>query len=227
MKPKATWGGKRPGAGRPRKPGSIPRNVRRPELSEQHPVHVSMPVVDEIGRLRRPAPYDAIRRAVATCIGRTDFRIVHVSIQRDHLHLLVEADHKRALANGVRAFMISATQNLNGLTGRRGKVFPRRYQAVQLTTPQEVRAGLCYVLNNWRRHREDREARAQVDRYSSGVLFDGWAGKTRPFELPAGYEPLPVAGAKTWLLTTGWRERHPLIGFGETPVPLAGCQAPT
>ncbi len=219
-KPKSTWGGKRPGAGRPRKPGAIPRNVRRPELAKRHPVHVSMRVVKEVGRLRRPGAYAAIRRAVAVCIGRRDFRIVHVSIQSNHLHLLVEADTKRALANGVRAFMISATQHLNGLSGRRGNVFPRRYHAVQLTTPKQVRAALCYVLNNWRRHREDRQAPAQVDRYSTGILFDGWAGVTKPFPIPAGYEPLPVSGAKTWLLTTGWREHHPLIGLGETPGPL-------
>ncbi len=220
MKPAPTWGGKRPGAGRPRKPGAIPRNVRRPELSKNHPVHVTLRVGKEVGRLRRPGAYAAIRRAVAACIGRRDFRIVHTSIQSNHLHLLVEASDKRALGNGVRAFMISATHRLNAERGRRGTVFSRRYHAVQLTTPRQVRAALCYVLNNWRRHREDFQAPAQVDRYSTGVLFDGWAGMTRPFPIPDGYEPLPVSGATTWLLTTGWRRHHPLIGLGETPGPL-------
>jgi hypothetical protein len=42
---------------------------------------------------------------------------------------------------------------------------------------------------------------------------------TKPFTIPDGYDPLPVAGARTWLLTTGWR-KHPLIAFGETPGPL-------
>jgi len=107
VEPAPTWGGRRPGAGRPRKPGSIPRNVRRPELSRHHPVHVTLRVGKEVGRLRRAAGYAAIRRAVATCIGRRDFRIVHTSIQSNHLHLLVEANDNRALANGMRGFMTS------------------------------------------------------------------------------------------------------------------------
>ena len=36
------------------------------------------------------------------------------------------------------------------------------------------------------------------------------------FAVPDGYEPLPVAGAHSWLLTTGWR-RHELIGLREVP----------
>src|SRR5688572_31880329 len=148
-KPKGTWGGKRPGAGRPRKKDAK-RHQARPELPKNTPVHVTLRVVKDVGRLRRPAPYAAIRRAVAACIGRRDFRIVHVSIQSNHIHLLVEADHKRALANGVRAFMIAAAQYLNALTGRRGTAFAGRYHATQLTTPKQVRHALAYVLNNWR-----------------------------------------------------------------------------
>jgi REP element-mobilizing transposase RayT len=220
MKEPPTWGGKRDGAGRPRKKGAKPRNVRRPELSKHTPVHVSLRVDRAVGRLRCAAGFRAIRRAVAACIGRLDFRIVHSSIQSNHIHLLVEANHKRALGNGVRAFMISAAQRLNRARDRRGRVFVQRYHAVQLKTPMQARNALSYVLNNWRRHREDFSAPALVDRFSTGVLFDGWAGMAKPFTIPDGYEPLPVCGAKSWMLTVGWR-KHPLIGVDEVPGPIA------
>jgi REP element-mobilizing transposase RayT len=227
VKPR-TWGGKREGAGRPRKKGSVPRNVRRPELRKGCPIHVTLRVVKAVGRLRRPAAYAAIQRAVAACLGRDDFRIVHTSIQGNHLHLIVEADDKRALGNGMRAFMISAAQHLNTARGRRGTVFPARYHAVQLTTPKQVRAALAYVLNNWRRHQEDlegpRQRAAQVDPYSTAILFDGWKELPARFEIPIGYEPLRASGARTWLLTVGWRKHHPLIGLREVPGP---CDAQT
>lgn len=223
LRPSPKHGGARPGAGRPRKRENRSPHVRRPEVSRRDPVHVSLRVVREVGRLRRPDAYAAIRRAVAVCIGRTDFRIVHTSIQANHIHLLVEADDKLALANGLRAFMISATRHLNKLRGRRGTVFPTRYHAVPLTTPKQVRAALCYVLNNWRRHREDlagaEAARANVDPYSTGILFDGWRDLPRRFAIPDGYLPLPVCRARAWSLTVGWREHHPLIGLRETPGP--------
>ena len=187
-------------------------------------MHITLRVVRDVGRLRRPVAYAAIQRAVAACIGRRDFRIVHTSIQTNHIHLLVEANDKRALANGVRAFMISAAQHLNAERGRVGEVFPTRYHAVPLTTPKQVRAALSYVLNNWRRHQEDlagpRQRAAQVDPYSTGILFDGWSDAPPKFIIPDGYGPLSVSGPRTWLLRVGWRKHHPLIGLREVPGPL-------
>ena len=212
---------RRPGAGRPRKKENRSPHTARPDVSRRYPQHVSLRVVREVGTLRRPAAYAAIQRAAAACIGRTDFRIIHTSIQSNHIHLIVEADDKHALANGVRAFMISATRHLNALRGRRGTVFPTRYHAVPLTTPLQVRNCLAYVLNNWRRHREDLASlggNANVDRYSTGILFDGWRDVPSRFAIPDGYQPLLVCGARSWLLTTGWR-KHPLIGVRETPGP--------
>ncbi|KAB2895698.1 MAG: hypothetical protein F9K40_15920 [Kofleriaceae bacterium] len=198
-----------------------------PEVSKNRPVHVSMKTHRDVGRLRRRDAYQAVRGAVATCLGRRDFRIVHVSIQANHIHALAEAHDKYALANGMRAFMISATRRLNALRGRKGQVFIQRYHAVQIGSPLQARNALAYVLNNWRRHREDLDGRAQrranVDPYSTGILFDGWKVDGRPytFGIPPGYEPMLVHAPRSWLLTVGWRDRG-LIDVRETPGPIAG-----
>ena len=86
-------GGARPGAGR--KPTGTRRGAlhrTRVEITRHRPVHVSLPIEQVVGRMRRAAGYDAVRRGVAACIGRTDFRIIHVSIQANHIHLIIEAD---------------------------------------------------------------------------------------------------------------------------------------
>jgi REP element-mobilizing transposase RayT len=180
-----------------------------------------MRVVKDVGRLRGHVGYRAVRRGIAAVIARDGFRIVHASLQSNHLHLIVEADGKRALSNGIRAFMISTARHLNVALGRRGPVFATRYHATQLRTPRQVRHALAYVMNNWRHHGEDQRGAAQrralVDPYSTGVLFDGWRDPPVRFDLPGGYEPLPVAGARAWLLTAGWRRHHPLIGLREVP----------
>lgn len=225
LPPPKRRGGKRPGAGRKLAPGAVRSpHVRRPEITRHEPQHVSLKVDKAVGRLRRSAAYAAIRRAVAACIGRTDFAIVHSSIQHNHIHLIIEAHNKRALANGVRAFMISATHHLNNARGRRGRVFIARYHATPIGTPLQARNALAYVLNNWRRHREDLEGtaqrRANVDPYSTGILFDGWKEVPGGFAVPDGYEPLLVHAPRSWLLTVGWR-KHPLIGLREVPGPIA------
>ena len=44
---------------------------------------------------------------------------------------------------------------INKTLERTGKVFQFRYHRVDITTPRQMRCALAYVLNNWRRHRED------------------------------------------------------------------------
>jgi putative transposase len=232
--PLRTWGGKRKGAGRKAvvRPGEKPhrRVRRRARLTGREPVHVVVRTVAAIGRLRRRKAYQAIRRALVTVLAKGRMRVVHLSIQRTHIHLIVEAGNERELARGMQGFQISAARYLNGAVAietklgrpRRGQVFSSRYHAEILDTPRRARHALAYVLNNWRRHREDlvgpAQRRAAVDPYSSGISFDGWRDHAMPFALQRGYEPLAVVPPKCWLLTTGWR-RHGAIDLHEVPGP--------
>ncbi|HVV86655.1 MAG TPA: transposase, partial [Kofleriaceae bacterium] len=151
-----------------------------------------------------------------------DFRVVHVSIQHNHVHLIVEADSRVALARGVQGLCISMSRRLNRRLRRTGRVFAHRYHATAITSPRQTRHALGYVLNNWRRHREDHASpaarRAPVDPYSSGPAFDGWRNLDEPLGFPPDYEPLPTSRPTTWLLTTGWR-RHRLVAVRERPGP--------
>lgn len=211
-----TWGGAREGAGRPRlKRRSCEPHVRRPPLSNRTPVHVVQRVLPAVGRLRRRDAYRVVRAALARMLGRADFRVVHVSIQQTHLHLLVEAADQRALARGMQAFLISVAKGLNRACARTGTVFPQRYHAAMIASPRHARSEIAYVLNNWRKHGEDRGTSAAIDRYASGLAFDGWR-IAAPFARPPAYAPLPVAAPTTWLLTVGWR-RHGLIAPREVP----------
>ena len=215
-----TWGGMRTKAGR-KKSGTRrdPLHRVRPELARHDPVHVVLRTNRAVGRLRRGSIYAAIRRALRRSLGKADFRVVHVSIQHNHLHFLVEADHKDALRLGMQGLAIAAAHAINRARDRSGKVFEFRYHATQITSPAQARNALAYVLNNWRRHREDlahdAAERALVDPYASGLAFTGWAGAPR-FAIPDGYEPLPVASPQTWLLETAW-QLHGLVGLRERP----------
>ena len=230
-RPASGRGGHRDGAGR--KPNGakagLPHGVRA-FLSARHPVHVVLRLTPEVGRLRRRSAYQAFRRALLTSLARGDFRVVHISIQATHVHLICEADDRLALANGVRGLSISAAHRLNaaiardrGTARRRGRVFIDRYHATAIASPKHSRAELAYVLNNWRKHREDvagaAQRRARVDPYSSGLAFPGWAEREGvPFAWPRGYEPLPVSYPTTWLLTDGWKRWGP-VALAENPGP--------
>jgi REP-associated tyrosine transposase len=223
-------GGKRRGAGRPPKGERAgERHKQRPVHDARHPVHVVLRAVTAVGSLRRGRMYRAIRQATRVVARREDFRIVHLSIQRTHVHLLVEANAKAALAAGMQGFQISAAKHLNaaiskGRPGprRRGTVFPDRYHAVVIDSPRQARHALSYVINNWRKHAEDRgevTRRWHIDWYSSAATFPDWKEQgSKGFVLrgPPELAPMVVGAPRTWLLREGWK-RHGAISCREVP----------
>ncbi len=212
-----TWGGKRKGAGRPAQ-AKLPSepHKRRERFTQPTALHVTLRVVDGVGKLRRRAIYQAVGRAVIAVLPRADFRIVHLSLETDHVHVICEADDDGALASGIKAFQSSAAQHINQVLSaergdrRRGQVFRDRYHARRLTSPTQARHAIAYVLNNWRHHGHDTSAvtrRWAVDYFSSGPSFPGWIERTgSPFldAVPPTYERLMVARPQTWLLAVGW-----------------------
>ena len=219
-----THGGKREGAGRPKsKDRHDPPHRARARHVGRFPEHVVLRVVRDMPRLRSDLVYEAVAGALEKIAARIAFRVVHVSLQHNHIHLLVEANDADAFDSGMRALAISLARRINRALGRKGKVFAYRYHSTPLRSPTQTRHALAYVLNNWRRHNEDErqleDRFAKLDRYSSAIRFAGWAN----FQLavwPDGYVGLPVTPAQTWLLAVGWERGGKPIRTDEVPGPL-------
>ncbi len=135
------------------------------------------------------------------------FRVPHFSIQRDHLHLIVEADDGE-LTSGIRSFLIRFARKLNRLFGRKkGKVWGDRYHRRDLASPTETRNALIYVLNNDAKHglrKASTSGPANIDIFSSGPLFDGWCVPTTRITYAV---PWPDMRPRTWFLREGWRRK--------------------
>src|SRR6185295_16061499 len=167
-----TWGGRRSGAGRKPTPGrrpGVPHRARPAHLST-HPVHVTLRAVAALRCLRARRVFPCVRRALAAS-SRADFRVIEYSVQDDHVHLIAEAEHGRALSGGVRGLTIRLARAVNRALGRRGRVWDDRYHARALSTPRAVRHALMYVLMNFRKHRH---AGTEIDPCSSAPWFAGW-----------------------------------------------------
>jgi len=140
--------------------------------------------------------------AVFLVFTRADAGLVHFAVLGDHIHLVVEADSKRALSRGMQKLTMSMSRRLNALSVRRhagnlrprgalsvrpgwvGKVFGQRYHARRLRTPTETRNAIAYVLFNADRHFGSRQGGPAVpDPYSSAAYFEGF------FELAAFSHP--------------------------------------
>jgi hypothetical protein len=140
-----------------------------------------------------------------------------VSLQRNHVHLLVEAENQKLLARGMQGFQISAARNINTMLGdgirrRRGSVFADRYHLTVITSPTQARHAIGYILNNWRKHGEDQQGLPStwlVDPFSSGCSFPDWKeleDKAVMWPLRETYDPLMVRRPQGWLLKDGWKK---------------------
>lgn len=208
-----THGGKRKGAGRKRdssRPGVSHR--ARSKVSGREPLHVTMKVTRAAGHLRFKERFRAVRSAIRRGKERPGFRVVHFSVQGDHVHLIVEADDNRSLSRGMQSLAVRIWWALRHATRLQGKAFADRYHVRVLRTPREVRAAILYVLQNGRKHSQaGLRAGAAIDPCSSGAYFDGWKA---PVSAPG--DDAPVASPKTWLLRIGW-QKHGLISANEAP----------
>jgi len=217
-----TWGGQRPGAGR--KPASGRKGVphrARPAHSAAHPVHVTLRSTFRPLRSQHVFPTLCLAIKGATEREASRFRILHFSVQRDHVHLIVEASDKRALSSGIRSVAIRIALCVNELLRRRGRFWADRWHGRDLASPRQVRNAFSYVLTNFRKHEKSGVGHG-VDPFSSGSRFDGWRdfspGERLPRAGPYGslVSHVVVSRAKTWLGLVGWR-RVGLIRLDEAP----------
>jgi REP element-mobilizing transposase RayT len=150
--PLPLWGGARKSAGRKRK-ASRPQVPHRPRGGFRNaalPVTVSMRY--EVWNLRTRRCFRALRHAFERGCARFGFRVIHFSVQGNHIHVIVEAPDPESLARAMRGLEVRMARALNKVMHRRGPVFADRYHAHLLRTPREAAHAVRYVLENWTVH---------------------------------------------------------------------------
>ncbi len=174
---KEQWGGKRKGAGRkPRgKRAGVPHRSR-PILKRRFPVHVTAKVIEGILSLRDAICFGALQESFNKANARAGFKVVHYSVQTNHIHFIVEAEGTKELSSGMRGLMIRMARTINKVMNRKGRVFADRYHIEIVKTLRHAHNTLHYVLRNNEHH----TGRRGID--------------------PCATELAPVAAPQTWLL---------------------------
>src|SRR5438270_4992778 len=189
--PLPQWGGPRKGAGRKRKSPRPQVAHRKRPLFRRRALHVTIRVRAEVWNLRTHRCFRALRRAFIRGCARFGFRVVHFSVQGNHVHLIVEAPDEIALGRAMKGLEVRMARALNKVMRRRGAVFADRYHARQLRSPQQAAYAVRYVLDNRAVHalREGRPVPEGVDPYCS----DAWRT----------YWPLLIREPWWWMLRVG------------------------
>jgi putative transposase len=153
-------------------------------------------VREHVWNLRSRRCFSVIERAFVAAKGRFGMRIVHFSVQGNHIHLVIEAPDNEALARGMQGLTIRLAKGLNRVMRRRGPVFADHYHSRVARTPTEAARVLAYVLRNFARHAQDwgeQVPEGEPDPFSSAVRS-------------GADPPQMVCEPRTWLLSVGWRK---------------------
>ena len=157
--------------------GSAVPHAQRPGVVG--PVHVVVRIRRGLPSLRTPRAYRVLERAFRAGKEKAGFGLCHFSVQRDHLHFVVDVLCREALSRGMQGLLIRIAKALNRhWHGRHGSVFAERYFARWLRKPKEIWLAVRYVLSNARKHGVW-SSETQPDPFSSGRWFKGWSDGER------------------------------------------------
>src|ERR1700742_902517 len=88
------WGGKRSGAGRKNRTGTI-GHAKREEINFKLPMMITLKLMRR-GHLRNRSSVKSFKRAVQEA-KKFCLHVIHYSVQSDHIHMIVEAKDNESL----------------------------------------------------------------------------------------------------------------------------------
>ena len=210
----------------PRESGGRARHGKRPLHRGRFPVHVTMRVREGMPSLRRPSLFREIvmrvqdsfagfwrgrpkspRLSARGPVGATRVKILHYSVQSNHIHLMIEAGDNNALSRGMQGVAIRLARAINRCAGiTKSAVWEHRYHAHELRSVRETLNALRYIGNNWRKHGVARVGAARLDPCASDNLVANV--KRVENSLFVALNPSAVGAhvvlANTWLAKRAW-----------------------
>ena len=179
-------------------------HLRRVPVPTDCPLHVTVRLQKGLPSMRRPRTYDALLAVFTKGCDRFGMRLTHYCVMSNHIHMIIEADDRKAVSRGMKGLLVRIARALNRLWKRKGSVFSDRYhdRVLDKDSTKEIRSLLIYVLNNAQRHGLRITG---IDYYSSGWWFHGYGWwSSAPIDPTLirhfrGYDP-PVATPRNHIL---------------------------
>lgn len=165
-------GGARAGAGRPRTSRRVSHDTRPAFDGSLQPLHVTLRMDPKVWNLRSQRGFACVAHALRAESARGELRVVHFSVQGNHVHMVVEASDQATLSRRMQGFGVRLARRINAMMGRRrGRVLGDRYHSRVLTTPRDVHRVIRYVLRNYAKHaaRAGRVVALTPDRFASSA----------------------------------------------------------
>lgn len=137
-------------AGRPAIRDKGIRHIKREEITKARPLHLTIKLI------KADIQNKTILKALRHAIGRArlqGLRIIHFSLEYNHVHLYAEATSNKVLERGMKALGVSLVKKINRYFGSKGSCYKTRYHLRILRSASEVKNVIHYILKNGIKHK--------------------------------------------------------------------------
>ena len=153
------------GAGRPALNDIGIRHVKRPKISKLTALHLTIKVRSNKADIKSKSILKALHHAIKRARLKK-LKIIHYTLEYNHLHVLVECHNNKILHQGMQAFGISLSKAINRIKRLKGAVYKHRYHFRKCTSRRDYKNVLHYIFANGVKHKR---TSSYIDPYNSFV----------------------------------------------------------
>ncbi len=155
-------------AGRPAIHDRGIRHRRREYIGRPHSLHVTVKLN------RADIKNKSILKILRYAIQRARFRglrVVHYTLEHNHVHLLIEGESNLMLSKGMQGLGVSLAKKINSLLRIKGQRYKHRYHLRILRSASQVRNVINYILKNGMKHGT---AKTIIHPFNSALVLHDW-----------------------------------------------------
>ena len=152
-------------AGRPAIHDKGIRHRKREEIKRARPLHLTIKL--NRAQMQNKMILKHLKHSIKR--GRLKgLRIIHFSLQNDHVHLYAESESNLILTQGMKALGVSFAKRINKHFKTKGQVYKTRFHLRVLRSASEAKNVINYILKNGVKHNR---TKSFIDSYSSWVVL--------------------------------------------------------
>lgn len=153
------------GVGRPAKIDKGIRHTAREKISKPTALHLTIKVRENKADIKTKKILKALHQAIKRARFKK-LKIIHYTLEYNHLHLVVEAHNNLILQKGMQALGVSLSKAINRIKQLKGAVYKHRYHFRKLASRREFKNALLYIFKNGMKHKR---SMSLLDPYNSLV----------------------------------------------------------
>ena len=144
------------------------RHTKREEIHRPTPLHLTVKL--NKANIQNKIILKGLRHAILRA-RLQGLKIIHYTLEHNHVHLYAEASENKILGKAMKAFGVSLAKKINRHFKTKGRCYKNRYHLRVLKSASEVKNVLNYILKNGIKHKRTKSI---FDPYNSAMVLHNY-----------------------------------------------------